>query len=256
VASKGAAYISRVSFDEQRRAGEGARREAAAERSAARQAAGTATAPATSDALSGLVLHGALGGGAFGLGTILAVTFAPVVGSVMAVGGLAIVARGVLRHLRRDGARPSGGGAYPSSDPRVVAAYDHAREAIDGSRSLDEERRIELLAALRGGYETVLKVDRERPALAAAMAHLPPEGGGDAGARLREALDRLDDNRTRFIEQCAQLQATVATLALTPDRAGALDDLARMTSSLSHEAAADREVAEAIVAGRRSSEVP
>ena len=243
-----------MSFDDDRRDAERQRLEAAAQRSAARTGA-TADHSLAGDRFSSLVLHLALGGGIaaggavlVALGAIFSLLLVLLFGLVLGVAGVAVAARGVLRQLGSSGASASTGSA---SDARARAAWDAAREAIEGASGLDEDQKIELVAALQGGFEELVRMEKERPKLTAALRNLPADGGGAAGDRLHEAIDALDARRDDFIGQCGRLQATVATMALTGDRQTAMSELSRVTSRFGQQVEAEGEIERVVAAARQ-----
>lgn len=241
-----------MGFDEDRRRGERDRLQAAAERAAARDGADDHSI--AGDRFSSLVLHLVLGVGAGAAG--LAIALVGVLGAwplllvpmglVLSLAGVAVVARGTLTQGRRLRL------VAPSTDPRLRSAFETARDATSGASALAEDQRIELLAALQGGYDEVLRQESARPGLLAAIRNLPPDGGGEVGGRLHAALDDLDRHRDEFVGRCGQLQATVATMALRGDRGAALDELAGLTARLGSQASADGEIDDAIAAARTS----
>lgn len=243
-----------MSFDDDRRDGERRRLEAAAQRSAARDGAPADHALA-GDRFSSLVFHLALGGGAaaaggllVALGALFSLLLVLLVGLVLGVAGVAVIARGVLKQMGSPQAR-----ALPASagQARALAAWDSAREAIEGASGLEEDQKIELVAALQGGWQELSRMEKERPKLMAAVNNLPADGGGEAGARLHAAIDQLDTRTDEFVDHCGKLQATVATMALTGDRKTAMAELARVTSSFGQQVEADAEIAQAVAGARR-----
>jgi hypothetical protein len=247
-----------MGFDERRREGEERRLRAAEERGRARQGA-PADHSIAGDSLSSLVLHLALGGGAaaFGgllvaIGAIFSMLLVLLVGGFIGAAGVAVIARGVLRQLSGRGARTAAP-VLAGADPRLVAAWDAANEAVEGSRALEEGHRLELTAALRGGYDELLKLEEQRPSLVSALNNLPPDGGGEAGDRLHAALDSLDAQRQRFFDDCARLQATIATMAIKGERTDALAELAEVTEGFGHRVAADAEVDRLLARARKAT---
>ena len=241
-----------VSFDAQRREGEESRLRAAAERSAARRTAPPVPASRSTDALSGLALHGAIGSVFLGVGLVLGLTLWPLGGVVLGAAGLGVGLRGVVQAARSGTSDPARA-SLPTGDPRAQAAYEAACEAIDSSRALDEPQRLELLAALRGGYEALSRQDSERPRLEAALRVLPEDGGGEAGEGLHRALDLLQSRREDFVAHCARLQATLATLALRGAGGEAVDELALVVGGFVDRSAADAELEEALRDGARTA---
>lgn len=242
-----------MSFDDDRREGERRRLEAATQRSAARTGAPVDHSIA-GDRFSSLVLHLALGGGAaaaggflVALGAIFSLLLVLLVGLVLGVAGVAVIARGVIRQLGSPAAR-----ALPTSSghARARAAWDAAKEAIEGAAGLEEDQKIELVAALQGGWEELSRMEKERPKLMAAVNNLPSDGGGEAGARLHHAVDQLDARTEEFISHCGRLQATVATMALTGDRKTAMAELASTTADFGQQVQAESEIDEAVSAAR------
>jgi hypothetical protein len=242
-----------MSFDDDRREDERRRLEAAAQRSKGRSGA-TPDHSLAGDRFSSLVLHLALGGGVaaaggvlVALGAIFSLLLVLLFGLVLGVAGVAVVARGVLRQL---GGSSAVAPPASSRDGRARAAWDAAREAIEGAPALEEGQKLELVAALEGGYRELNRMEEQRPKLMAALRNLPADGGGEAGDRLHGAIDGLDARRDEFIGHCGRLQATVATMALTGDRTSAMAELSRVTSGLGHRVEADSEIEQMVAAAR------
>jgi hypothetical protein len=167
--------------------------------------------------------------------------------------GLGLLVKGVLR--ARTGLRL----ASPAEtvDPNIVAAYDRAREAINSSVRIDAERSLELVGLLRASYDEVVGLEAQRPALVAGLNALPSDGGGAAGQALREAADQLDSRRQSFVDQCTNIQASVAMLGVNPNAArSAIDDLVAATSSFNEEARAAAELEDTIAAARVGRKTP
>ena len=248
-------YLAAVStFDEELKRGQSERLDRAAERSVARRDRGPAPGPSggLNDPAPQVVLHLAAAGVLAGAGTVLGLTFAPLVGGLLAGVGVVVGIRGLFRAFGgRTGAalpRPTRG------DPRLLAAFDRATEALDGSPGLDEEQKLELGAALRAGLDEAQRLENERPRLLEAFNSLPDAGAEDARARLEQALASLDQRRTAFLDHCGRLQATLATMALGTDRSAALHELADLTSELGAQAEADQEIRQALGVKPRAPE--
>jgi len=145
----------------------------------------------------------------------------------------------------------------PEADSRLSAAFDRAVESINSSVRIDAERSLELTGLLRASYEEVCKLEMQRPSLVAGLNALPADGGGDAGDSLRQAADELDARRQAFLDQCTNIQASVAMLGVNPASAeSAIDQLVSATSSFGEEARAAAELEETIAAARMGRKTP
>lgn len=192
-----------------------------------------------------LVLHLGAAGLLSGLGVALGLTFLPLVGGFLTGVGLIVGVRGVWNAVARR-SLPAPSRAVVGVDPRLLAAYDRAQEALDGSPGVDEEQKLELGAALRAGLDEAQRLEGERSRLTSALSDLPVDGVDDARASIEAALLELDAYRDAFLDHCGRLQATLATMALGDNRAAALTELSELTSGLGSRAEADREIHQAL----------
>jgi len=240
--------MSRVSFDDPRRQ---QRLNGAAERAQGRSGANddkTIAGAGQTVVVLGVVLGGFLS--ALGSAMVL-MGLAPVGLAVMVLGVTAAIG-GVLAGRRAGGLRLPGVDATassPASAPQLNAAFERARDSIDGSPGIEETQKVEIVAALRAALDETLAVEAGRDGLMAALNNLPDDASA-AGQRLRDALADLDRRRAGFLDQCARLQAGVATLAIGSDKGSALAELSAAAADLGGHADAERELADALAVPR------
>ncbi|MCP4867216.1 MAG: hypothetical protein GY898_00675 [Proteobacteria bacterium] len=184
---------------------------------------------------------------AVGLGIGLVTGFGIISGGLVLGGGAVAAAGGLVTRSSQGGGRLITPTAVRAGGGRLRAAFENARDAVDGSPGIDEVQKVEITTALQSALAETIRAEAEREGLMGALNNLP-DGAEDAKAKLQDALVQLDRRRDEFLAQCARLQAGVASLAIGSDKGGALTELKSAAADLGSHAEAERELAETLAA--------
>ncbi len=138
---------------------------------------------------------------------------------------------GAHRMSRRHGRRWHRGGHACAPTPRrrtrwSPSAYDRARDAVERSTSLSDERRAELLKTLQDGLDEVASLDAARARL---------DGFG-------EVARKAEQRAAKFEADCNRLAASLAALEIQRGDTSAMDDLSAAVDDLTGRVDAHDEV--------------
>ncbi len=244
-------------YDQQRKAAEDERRAEAARRAEQRRAAraagevaptsaldsSSAEAPILVAAAAALAVGGLVIGG--GRRALTSGVVGTVLGAGILLGGLA-GAVVPIRRLRDQSQRPR----RVSAPDDLQRVFEEAAAVLERSRRLDEQRKIELLGALRTGLDELRRRLDKRGEIAETLAALPP-GEADAERQtLQQALDGLDRARASFLTEARKLAASVHALEVGDDETS-LSSIKAASAQLQAEADAAREIDATLVAATR-----
>lgn len=220
-------------FDASRRDAEAQRREQAAARAEARRSAGPAPHSAGTDAGTGLAVLLGLVAGGLGIAGLVALPF------VAPLGGLLLLGAGAAGFGAWRLTRGRGLPSLAASD-ELQRALDDVRRAVDRSRALSEDRKVELLASLQAALAELRARLARRDEAAGLLPNLDRDS--DEHARLTAQLGSLDEAQAGFLANCRQVLSAVTALDLEGEQGSALADLAQQAQLLEAEREASAEL--------------